>query len=392
MTAAPVNTHSRSIEECRWEMQNLKEQLDSYASQTEDRLLPVRDTVFRPAEPGSAGLLMEPEWGTSFRMGEQAVHQLSGYLDLQPSFLKRCLDLGMTELAADVLQKFFNRYAATRPDWKLLFRLRHVEGETFVRSLGAERYGIFDNVEALDLLTENLPREWGQPVPLVQYGDADNLRGTLLFPETVVTREEDSDYYMGLFYRNSEIGAGSFGVSSFLFRSYCTNTAIYGSRDAGAPDIKMIHLGEMNLRDIREQLVVGLELARRNGPNLLNLLGYAGDAKVSRPEPVIAHVTESHAWGPLVANRWLNAWHEEPEKSGRGLVNGLTRAAQEFSGERRISMETVATEILSPHILATPIEVQDHWSSQVAGAEAFARNRKKRFEKYFPALGEANRN
>jgi hypothetical protein len=388
--AAPVNTHSRTVEECRASMRDLVLQIAEYASETEDRLLTVSGATFLGHE-NSAGhyLAIQPDRysAETFALTEHSTRQLCGYLDLQPSFISRCLSLGMGDLAATTIQRFFARALKERGEaWTLFFRLRHTGGDqTLVRSISTERYGVFDNALALDLLTDELPREWGQPVPLKQYGDADNLRGTLLFPETVSAVVDDSDYYLGLYYRNSEVGSGAFGISPFLFRSYCTNTAIYGKRDAGAPDIKTIHLGAIDRDGVRARLAGGLELARKSGPNLLKLMGYADAVTITEPEPIIAHVSELQGWGPAGAKAWLNGFLAEPQPSGRGIVNGLTRAAQEFSGDRRIEMETQAGELLAPHILADLEDVADHWHSQVAGADAFTKRRPKRFAKYFSA-------
>ena len=391
--SAAVMEHGTSVQDLKENMSFLRETLTEYGKQTEDRMVSMTGVGIGY---DSAGLKVYYH-ACPYRLSENALRQLCGYCELQPGFISRCLEVGMADLAAETLKRFLVRTLVTKGDWNMLFRLRYPDAKDpgssvmpILRSVSTERYGVFDNVAALDLLMENLPKSWGEAVPLKTYGNADNLRGTLLFPDTLREVIDDSEYYLGLYYRNSEIGCGAFGVSPFLFRSYCTNTAIWGRRDAGAPDVKAIHLGDIQADRIREQLAGGLALAARNGPNLHRLMYYAGTYNLPTPQGVIGYVAHDRYWGPEVAGKWLEGFNTEPDPTARGIVNGLTRAAQEYQGEQRIAMETAAGEILAPSIVAGEIDVIRSWDSLRASGAAFARS--KRFKKYFPNLTEADKN
>lgn len=67
------------------------------------------------------------------------------------------------------------------------------------------------------------------------------------------------------------------------------------------------------------------------------------------------------------------------EKTGFAIVQGLTRGAQKFSGERRIEMETTAGNILTPSLIASPQIVKKTWQDYVAAANLVSQEEVKQY-------------
>lgn len=387
--AAEVMEHGKSIALLGERYERMQERLVEYAADAWDDEQPMSGTRIVAA---GRDLVFVGWEGSEYPLTGSARSTLATQLDLPHSFIDRCMRVGLVEHAAASFQVFLNLKLKHRPDYRLFLRFRGQGDQAMIRAFCSPRYGRFDNVEAMRMIKGALPTHLGEPVALKSYGDADNMRGTLLFPNTAVRVEDDSEYYMGLYYRNSEVCESAFGISPFLFRSYCTNSAIWGRRDAGAPDIKVVHLGEIRLGEVENSLQKGVGLAVENGPNLLKLLGYAKDAPVTNPKAAIGYLAHQNAIPPEAARVWYGGWEQEPAENAAGILNGLTRAAQAYAGEQRIWMETLAGELLAPSILSDKEGVTDRWAHYTRAAAGFQNTQEKKFRRYFPREEEVSRN
>ena len=118
------------------------------------------------------------------------------------------------------------------------------------------------------------------------------------------------------------------------------------------------HMGNIDKQELREEVRRAIVVALSQGNDLLTLLGHSKRVQVKNPEQVIAQLSRDNkmtiAQGKLWHKGYLQSLQEANgqahDRTAFGIVNGLTRSAQDYTGSTREQMETIATEILAPAI------------------------------------------
>jgi hypothetical protein len=239
------------------------------------------------------------------------------------------------------------------------------EGDN-VRAVVSGRYGVIDNHEAMEMIANALPSMTDALASHIS-NDGDDIFGNVLLPDYMKS-EPDSDYGVGIAFRNSEIKNSTFKVSPFLFRAICLNGMIWG-RENSKNQINQKHLGNINRVELQEQVTNAVMEALSQGNDLLTLLGYSKQVKVERPLQVIAQLSinegltieQGRAWHKGYLESLNEASGDLHERSAFGVINGLTRSAQEYKGSMRENMETIASKILSPAIDSDLQAISKKW-------------------------------
>ena len=246
-------------------------------------------------------------------------------------------------------------------------RIRHDgEGNNVVRAIVSERYGVIDNSEAMEMVANALP-SLNDALASHLFNDGDDIYGNILLPDYMKS-EPDSDYGVGIAFKNSEIRNSTFKISPFLFRAICLNGMIWGRQNS---DIKINqkHLGTIDLADLQEQVKIAIKVALTQGNDMLTLMNYAKQVKVENPLATIALIARDEKMtieqGKLWHKGYLDSLHERHgdvhEKTAFGIINGLTRSAQDYNGSTREQMETTASFILAPSIDSSLQEISKRW-------------------------------
>lgn len=249
-------------------------------------------------------------------------------------------------------------------------RLRTNEaGEEYIRAVVSERYGVIDNVQVMDILRNSLPSNIDEALASHIDHDGDDMFGNILLPDYMKS-EPDSDYGVGIAFKNSEIRNAAFSVSPFLFRAICLNGMIWG-RSNSEIKINQRHMGNIDMVELQEQVRHAIAVALTQGNDLLTLMGHSKKVKVNNVLPTIVQlardsqdnftIEQTKAWH----KGYLDSLHERNgdvhENSAFGVVNGLTRAAQNYSGQTREKMEKYASFILSPSIDSDLQTISKRW-------------------------------
>lgn len=240
------------------------------------------------------------------------------------------------------------------------------DGVDNVRAVVSGRYGVIDNHEAMEMIANALPSLTDALASHIS-NDGDDVFGNVLLPDYMKS-EPDSDYGVGIAFRNSEIKNSTFKVSPFLFRAICLNGMIWG-RENSKNQINQKHLGNINRVELQEQVTNAVMEALSQGNDLLTLLGYSKQVKVERPLQVIAQLSinegltieQGRAWHKGYLESLNEASGDLHERSAFGVINGLTRSAQEYKGSMRENMETIASKILSPAIDSDLQAISKKW-------------------------------
>ena len=249
-------------------------------------------------------------------------------------------------------------------------RTRHDdEGNTVARAIVSERYGVIDNLEAMEMIIDALPSKDAIKDALASHlhNDGDDMFGNLLLPDNIKS-EPDSDYGVGIAFRNSEVRNSTFKVSPFLFRAICLNGMIWGRQDSSIK-VNQRHMGNIDKQELREEVRRAIVVALSQGNDLLTLLGHSKHVEVKNPEQVIAQLSRDNkmtiAQGKLWHKGYLESLQEASghshDRTAFGIVNGLTRSAQQYTGSTREQMETIASAILSPAIDADLQAISKRW-------------------------------
>ena len=246
-------------------------------------------------------------------------------------------------------------------------RIRHDdEGNDVIRAIVSERYGVIDNHEAMEMVANALP-SLNDALASHLSNDGDDIFGNILLPDYMKS-EPDSDYGVGIAFKNSEIRNSTFKISPFLFRAICLNGMIWGRMNSEI-SVDQRHMGKIDLDSLQVKVTQAIKVALTQGNDMLTLLGYAKQVKVTNPVAVIAQLARDEKMtieqGKLWHKGYLDSLHERHgdvhEKSAFGIINGLTRSAQDYTGASREEMETLASKILAPSIDSSLQEISKRW-------------------------------
>jgi hypothetical protein len=305
---------------------------------------------------------------------ESGLNSLRMFTDIPSSMISFLKERGYD----DDMVKYVNAELDRREsDWngkgkdarEFRLRVRHDdEGNDIIRAIVSERYGVIDNHEAMDIIADALP-SLTDALASHLFNDGDDIFGNILLPDYMKS-EPDSDYGVGIAFKNSEIRNSTFRISPFLFRAICLYGRIWGRQDSSIK-IHQKHLGNIDLEDLRLQVKNAVKVALTQGNDMLTLMNYAKQVKVENPLATIAVLARDNKMtieqGKLWHKGYLDSLHERHgdvhEKSAFGIINGLTRSAQDYNGATREQMETTASLILAPAIDSTLQEISKRWGT-----------------------------
>lgn len=297
----------------------------------------------------------------------------SKYTDMPTSTVDFCRSHGYNhELATfvndAVKSKMSSLLVEGRRAKSLLLRKRidRSSGEEVVRMAASDRYGVADNDLMLDLLFDAFPTAHvGEALASHACDNGDDIHGSILLPDSMKDNG-DSDYGVGIAFRNSEVGKYCFEISPFLFRAICCNGLIWGRRDSTIK-VNKKHLGTIDFADLRNQVNRAVQVALSEGNNLLAVLNYTKEAPVKKSMIIPTIVSLSRANGLSIeeGKAWIKGFQAEPTNNGFGIVNGLTRAAQRYSSATRFRLEQVGADIMTPSLDADKVAVVDKWAKIV---------------------------
>ena len=143
---------------------------------------------------------------------------------------------------------------------------------------------------------------------------------------------------------------------------------IWGREDSSL-QINQRHMGRINTQELQIQVRNVIHTALTMGNDMLTLLGHSKQVQVNNVLPVIAQLCRDNKMTIEQGKLWHKGYLETlqevkgdiSEKTAFGIVNGLTRSAQSYSGQMREQMETTASLILAPSIDATLQELSKRW-------------------------------
>lgn len=242
------------------------------------------------------------------------------------------------------------------------------DGNQVIRYVASERYGVINNDSVMDIISGALPGGWGDSLASHAWNDGDSMIGNVLLPDYIKNRP-DSEYGIGISFKNSEIGRYRFEICPFLFRAICLNGCIWG-RSNSVIGIDKKHLGEINLDEIKMQVQAAVKLALAEGEQVLELFDITKEITVENQSQLVASLAKEFKLTIPQGRAWLNAIGDEPGETVFHTIQGLTKASQSFTGDVRQTMEETAGLILAPSLTADIDAIASMWEKFSVRAES----------------------
>ena len=320
------------------------------------------------------------------RLTHWSFGQLCQRADAPASYLR---ELPAT-LAAQNLNHGLSRLDGKGADVaKLLF---HKNGDYVLRAANGPGYARIWNADIVNRLMTSLPKGWR--VPPARPTGVDNERtrlatasdvlrlqkaglsikvGDKIAPAGLYASDHDMFAFLvnedatvndgtghglerGFFIWNSEVGAASFGLMTFLYDAICGNHIVWGAK--GVQELRVRHVGEANSKAFGG---IKMELIKYADQSASDIEAKIKSARrfefgATKDEAVDAAfkaiVRTGGAW---ISRKKLDEAHDVAEMRGRygsprsawGLVNGLTELSQKSEHtDTRVAIDRAAGKIM----------------------------------------------
>lgn len=227
-------------------------------------------------------------------------------------------------------------------------RLWRTWSDGTLRAVLSDKYAIVNNQWVLETMCELIP---GGRVSHWR-GDADNIYGNILIPDTI-REETDSDYGGMLSIGNSEIGQRRISSCPSVFRAICMNGCIWDQVSGQA--IRQVHRGNVDLVSLKakisENLLAQIPLVNQGIERMLNtrLLGCDGASMLS----VVGQVAKDFKLSKKLAAGVWKAYEIEQQILGKdaetafGVSAALTRYGQELANDQWVSFDELGGAIVN---------------------------------------------
>lgn len=213
--------------------------------ESEAFLAPIRDIRAIPTDTGDINLLIQ---GKELAPTHWSFNQVCQRLRVPAHYLRRI----PTELACENLNEGFRSYTKYGDDGEeqeLEAQVYFQEnGDTRLRAFTSNTYGRIFDLNVVKQVQEMLDRNpsWKQP-PAYEVDGSNNagLYGSdrdvwMFFVDEDHKIDVDGDLLgRGFFIWNSEVGAATLGITTFLYRYVCNNHIVWGAQEV--KDIRIRH-------------------------------------------------------------------------------------------------------------------------------------------------------
>lgn len=159
-------------------------------------------------------------------------------------------------LAAENLNVGLRRLVSAEPD-KTASILLNRNGDLRVRAVTSDRYARIWNADVVERLVRLQGRGPWQPAPAAFDGsrglyasDSDMFAFMVDNGRRIFERRLDGGLSRGFFVSNSEVGAASFAITTFLYAFICGNHLVWEASQV--KEVRLRHIGSADVRGLRE--------------------------------------------------------------------------------------------------------------------------------------------
>lgn len=274
--------------------------------------------------------------GHVLKLDEYAIGQFCNLVELPRAVFKHY----NSEILArqTILLDCLSQARKENPERKLVLRTQ----SGTIYGVVTPSYSPIANVDFLEILGDIIPDGLVSHDTSTPFG----LFCNILIPDTL-RNESDSDYGGMVRVTNSEIGRSSLSVLPSIFRAICMNGNVWGSQDGMKYSRKHVGISLFELKKELAQCVHDqIPLVDYHIRSLLDSHKLKLETTIDK---VIVQSVLDNGWNSDfcidISSEWLKYSNE---KTCFGVIDGITRAAQNQSNEVWSSAENFAGSILSP--------------------------------------------
>lgn len=296
--------------------------------------------------------------GIPAKLTNWAFGQLCARIGAPAGYLR---DLPAT-LAAQNVNHGLARLSLDKANEKVARCMFHKNGNLVLRALTSDSYQRIWNYEVAERLLDMEADGWIPAMPTINLSEGEEGQSALYVSDhdmfafirhndRVIKEAGTSEpLYRGAIAFNSEVGGGSIGVMTFLYREQCSNHIIWGASEVN--EIRMRHIGS-----VRDRFNIYATELRR----YLDSSADGEEAKIASAKYKLIADTKEKVLDVLFGKRsfglsrkTLDASYEavQPDEDGDprsvwGFVQGVTRHSQETNfADERMKMDRAAGKIL----------------------------------------------
>jgi hypothetical protein len=279
--------------------------------------------------------------------------QLSRQAEAPPSYLRTL----PATLAAECINTGLQAVSAS--DESALLLDQNADGLT-VRALTSEKYSRIWDVDVTERLLELQARGPWQPAPAafdgsrgLYMGDRDMFAFMVDNNRRIFETLPGGGLSRGFFVWNSEVGAASFGIMTFLYEYVCGNHIVWGASDV--KEVRIRHVGKadaaayaqlaVELREYAESSAAEDELRIERMRNYT--IGATKDEILDR----LFSLRVPQLTRKAIASGYERAvehvdWYGNPHTAW-GMVNGLTEVARDLgNADERVALERASQKVM----------------------------------------------
>ena len=273
-------------------------------------------------------------------LGRTAFTQICNKVGVPVKYMDDCISIGRNDLVSENINTWIKELDPKRGALARLYKGNNMRG--FLST----DYSIFDSDEILDVV--------GNQINLNHY----ELKGHLLNEERLHLRfverepialENDKDIFTGFCIDSSDVGRNTLTCKFFIFKQICTNGLIVTKSSNRL--LHQIHRGISKdkfvssfencldmIDELREEAIQMINHADRNE------IPYFEEYKDY--EKFVKNVSERTQISQEMIDKAIEVMDERYNHTAWGLINGITDLAQSKKFERRIELETLASNLL----------------------------------------------
>lgn len=370
---------TRTADQRFWTLEEMLTVCKEYAAQAAESTVPAGSIR---TEAADTDVVVLADGGTPARTNHWSFGQLARMAGAPADYLRKL----PAQLASDNINCGLRDRSKDqeRADLKLMF---HANGSLILRALTSEYYERIWNYEVASQLLGLLPEGWRvPPARPATAGDpqarpateADVLEnrdgggglsinvGDMIAPAGIYASDHDMFVFMvnedarindgtpdglsrGFFVSNSEVGAASLKLTTFLYRHVCGNHIVWGAENVR--NLAIRHIGDARERSNYE-LTSGLD-RYANQSAALDEARIAGAKKHllgTKKEDVLEFIFKRGILGKAQAESAYKLADEVEQldpRSAWGFAQGVTRLSQESPyGDARVKLDLAAGRVL----------------------------------------------
>ena len=265
-------------------------------------------------------------------LSDLAVGHLCGKLQVPSRYFNRLVDCHMNELAAENINVWFDDKD------KRSFMLRQYDGH--IRGVLSGSYSKYDAPEILGSVKE----VFGDGRFIVKGSFINEERLHVRFVDKNMLPIDGEDLFAGITIDSSDVGRSGLAANFFIYKKVCTNGLVVSKSSAKLFTQK--HIG-ITHEDFKKSLEDGLQSFDDVKDSVIASI--QNTKKIPLPEDLEEITEKVKAMTKLSDDdieEVFNLTVTNYEPTTWGLINGITEIAQKFGLERRLELETVASQML----------------------------------------------